>query len=144
MFTRNATARWKGSLKEGSGQIEVGSGAFSGPYSYNTRFENRQGTNPEELIGAAHAGCYSMALSAALTKAGFEPKKIHTTAKVQLSEDKDDGGFAIDLVHLSTKAEVPEIDEGRFKQIVSQAKESCPVSKALASTNITLESTLQS
>jgi osmotically inducible protein OsmC len=140
MFTRKATAEWKGDLKEGRGQIELSSGAWSGPYSFRTRFENEQGTNPEELIGAAHAGCFSMALAAGLAKAGHHPKRIHTTASVQLS--KDNGGFSIDLVRLTTEAEVPEIDEGEFDKLASQAKDSCPVSKALAGTTITLESKL--
>lgn len=141
MVTRDATAEWKGDLKNGSGQIALGSGAWSGPYSFKTRFENEQGTNPEELIGAAHAGCFSMALSLGLGEAGYQPTRIHTTAKVRLSEQ--DGGFVIDQVRLVLEAQVPEISEEDFQRVAEQAKQACPVSKALAGTQITLESTLQ-
>jgi osmotically inducible protein OsmC len=141
MFTRNATALWKGNLKEGNGQIELGSGAWSGPYSFQTRFDQERGTNPEELIGAAHAGCFSMAFAAALGEAGYRANRIQTIANVQLS--KDDEGFSINLVRLILEADIPEIKEGEFKKLANQAKASCPVSKALAGTNITLESTLK-
>ena len=140
MFTRNATAQWNGDLKDGKGQIELGSGAWSGPYSFKTRFENEQGTNPEELIGAAHAGCFSMAFAAALGKAGYHPKRIETTAHVRLA--KADEGFAIDLIRLALEAEIPEIGKDEFTKLATAAKESCPVSKALAGTNITLEARL--
>lgn len=138
MFARNATAQWKGNLKEGNGKIEFGSGAWAGPYSFGTRFENEQGTNPEELIGAAHAGCFSMALAAALGEAGYHPRRLETNANVQLSK-QDDGGFSIKLIRLILEADIPEIEEGEFKKLANQAKESCPVSKALAGTTITLE-----
>lgn len=142
MVARNATAKWKGNLKEGSGELSLGSGVWSGPYSFTTRFENEPGTNPEELIAAAHAGCFSMALAHALGEAGFRPKRLHTDAHVQLA--KDDSGFTIELVRLMLEAEVPEIEEGEFQSLAAQAKETCPVSKALAGTTITLESTLSS
>lgn len=142
MLKRTATAQWKGNLKEGSGQIQLGSGAWSGPYSFKTRFENEPGTNPEELIGAAHAGCFTMALAHALGEAGFRPRRIETVAHVQLSKDEKRGGFAIDLVRLLLEAEIPEIQEGEFKNLANQAKDSCPVSKALAGTTITLEAKL--
>jgi osmotically inducible protein OsmC len=143
MLTRSATARWDGSLKDGKGNLELGSAAWSGPYSFRTRFEDERGTNPEELIGAAHAGCFSMALAAALGKAGHTPKHIETVAHVRLVKDEKSGGFAIDRVHLTTQASVPEIDEGEFEKLAGQAKETCPVSKALAGTTITLEHTLR-
>lgn len=144
MLARSANAKWEGGLKDGKGHLELGSGAWSGPYSFKTRFEEEPGTNPEELIGAAHAGCFSMAFAHALGKEGYRAKRIQTAANVQLSQDKDTGGFSIDLVRLITDAEVPEIDEGTFKKIASQAKDNCPVSKALAGTSITLETTLSS
>jgi osmotically inducible protein OsmC len=139
MVTRNATAEWNGGLKDGKGQIELGSGAWSGPYSFRTRFENEPGTNPEELIGAAHAGCFSMAFAAALGEAGYPPRMIRTHADVQLAKEQQGGGFFIDHVRLKMQANVPGIGEEDFKRIAEQAKESCPVSKALAGTNITLE-----
>jgi osmotically inducible protein OsmC len=141
MFERKATARWEGSLKDGKGQLDLGSGAWSGPYSFRMRFEDEPGTNPEELIGAAHAGCFSMAFSAALGEAGHTPKRIETTATVRLSKAKE-GGFAIDLVRLVMEAEVPGIGKDEFVTIANSAKASCPVSKALAGTKIELEPTL--
>lgn len=143
MITRSASAQWKGNLKEGDGNLKLDSGAWSGPYSFKTRFEDQQGTNPEELIAAAHAGCYSMALAHVLGEAGYRPKRIETTANVQLSEDKAAGGFSIDLIRLMLEAEIPEIKEGEFEKLATQAKESCPVSKALAGPSITLETTLR-
>jgi len=142
MVTRNATAEWSGDLKEGNGQIKLGSGAWSGPYSFRTRFEDEQGTNPEELIGAAHAGCLSMAFAAALGKAGYRPRIIRTRADVDLSKGQQGGSFSIDRVRLTMQADVPEVAEDEFKRIAEQAKYSCPVSKALAGTIITLESEL--
>ncbi len=142
MLARNATAQWQGNLKEGKGKIELGSGAWSGPYSFKTRFEDEQGTNPEELIGAAHAGCFSMALGHALGEAGYRATRIETTANVQLDKDEAKGGFVIKLIRLVSEAEVPEVDEGEFKRLANEAKDTCPVSKALAGTTITLEAAL--
>ncbi|HOF39235.1 MAG TPA: OsmC family protein [Candidatus Hydrogenedentes bacterium] len=140
MPTRKAEAHWEGSLVKGSGSMKLGSGAFEGPFSFGTRFEDKPGTNPEELIGAAHAGCYSMAFSALLGDAGFTPERIDTTADVTV--DKVEGGFAITGIQLTMKARIPGIDAARFTEIANQAKEGCPVSKALAGTRIELKATL--
>ena len=140
MPTRKAEAEWRGSLKEGSGTFKTQSGAISGSYSFPTRFENAKGTNPEELIGAAHASCYSMALSAGLGKAGFQPKRVHTTATVTL--DKVGDAFAITRIDLDCEAEVPGIDDAKFQEQAKGAKEGCPVSKALKATEITLKARL--
>jgi osmotically inducible protein OsmC len=137
---RSATATWWGSLAEGRGEISTESGALADtPYSFKTRFENERGTNPEELIGAAHAGCFSMALSVILQKAGIESKRIDTEAKVQL--DKVEGGFAITAVHLSTRVEAPGADPEAFRQAADDAKAGCPVSQVIDA-EITLEATL--
>ncbi len=136
MPTRNGSAVWEGTLREGKGTVRLGSGAYEGQYSFSSRFEEGTGTNPEELIGAAHAGCFSMALAAALTKAGITPKKISTTAKVHLGQAE--GGFAITSIELETVGEVPGIDEKTFLEHAEGAKKNCPVSKALAGTQITL------
>ncbi len=142
MVQRTASAEWRGGLKDGKGSFKVASGAFQGAYSFGTRFENEKGTNPEELIAAAHAGCFSMALSGALGRAGFEPKSIRTTAKVTL--EKTDTGFGITGIVLDTEAEVPGIDAAKFKERAEGAKRDCPVSKALAATKITLNARLVS
>jgi osmotically inducible protein OsmC len=141
MITRHADAEWNGNLREGTGKAKLGSGAFEGPYGFRSRFESGPGTNPEELIAAAHAGCYSMALSAGLSNAGHPPKRVHTTAKVHL--DKVGEGFAIVRIDLETEAEVPGLDESAFRQQAETAKKNCPVSKALAATQITLKATLR-
>jgi osmotically inducible protein OsmC len=140
MATRTSEAEWKGNLKDGRGTMKLGSGAFEGSYSFASRFEEGKGTNPEELIGAAHAGCFSMALSAGLEAAGYEPKSVHTTAKVHLEKVGD--GFAITRIDLNTEADVPGIDDPKFQEQAKAAKEGCPVSKALAATEITLEAKL--
>jgi osmotically inducible protein OsmC len=140
MPVRKAEAEWKGGLKDGSGQVKLGSGAFQGNYSFGSRFENAKGTNPEELIGAAHAGCFSMALSAGLGRAGFQPKRIHTTATVHI--DKVGEGFEITKIELDCEAEVPNIDDNAFQAQAKAAKEGCPVSKALKATNIELRARL--
>jgi len=140
MPTRNANAVWKGGLKDGSGQVALGSGAFSGPYSFASRFEQAGGTNPEELIGAAHAGCYSMALSAALEKAGHRADEVKTKADVTL--DMVDGAPTITGIHLACEATVPGIDDAAFQEQAEGAKQNCPVSKALAGTEITLDAKL--
>jgi osmotically inducible protein OsmC len=140
MISRKADARWEGDLKQGKGNIKLGSGAFSGPYSFQTRFEDKPGTNPEELIGAAHAGCFTMALSAALGKAGFTPRRIHTTAKVALEKGGD--SFSITTINLITEASIPNIDNAKFQEIADGAKKNCPVSKALAGAKIELDAKL--
>ena len=127
MAVRTSTAEWKGTLKEGSGTMRVGSGAYDGPYTYASRFETGPGTNPEELIGAAHAGCYSMFLSALLTKAGFTPTRIATTATVHLTD-----GPTISLIELNTDAEVTGLTEADLQTHGEAAKQNCPVSKALS------------
>lgn len=140
MATRTADAEWKGGLKDGGGTMSLGSGAFSGPFSFRSRMESGDGTNPEELIGAAHAGCFSMQLSAMLASAGFPPKSVHTTAKVHFGPEG--GGFAITGIDLSTEGDVPGMDAAAFKEQAEKAKESCPVSKALAGTTINLDAKL--
>lgn len=128
MAISHSEATWNGTLKEGSGTMKVASGYFEGPYTYATRFEgDAKGTNPEELIGAAHAGCYSMFLSALLTNNGFKPNSIHTTATVHLG-----AGPTINKIELDCEADVPGVDEAKFQEIAVQAKAGCPVSKALA------------
>jgi osmotically inducible protein OsmC len=127
---QKASAIWTGSLKEGQGTISTGSGALSAkPYSFRTRFEGEAGTNPEELIGAAHAGCFSMALSMILGMAGFTPEKIETTATITLAQK--DGGFAITASHLDVKASVPGATNEQFQELAGKAKAGCPVSKVL-------------
>lgn len=138
MATRKSTAEWKGTLKEGAGTMSLGSGSYTGPFTFASRFESGKGTNPEELIGAAHAGCYSMFLSALLTKAGFTPTRINTTATVHLGE-----GPTIDLIELETEAEVPNLADAAFQEHARQAKEGCPVSKALAGPQIILRAKLR-
>jgi osmotically inducible protein OsmC len=141
MAKRSSEAQWQGSLKEGKGTMKLGSGAYEGAYSFPSRFENGDGTNPEELIAAAHAGCFSMALSAGLGKAGYVPTSIHTTATVHL--EPVDGGFGITRIDLVTEAEVPDIDENEFQAQAKGAKENCPVSKVLSGADITLQATLK-
>ncbi len=140
MAVRSADAEWKGNLREGQGTMKLGSGAYEGRYSFASRFESGAGTNPEELIGAAHAGCFSMALSAALGQAGYTPTRIHTKAKVHL--DKVGEGFGITKIELETEAQIPGIDANTFHQHAEGAKKNCPVSKALAATEITLQAKL--
>ena len=140
MVARKAEAEWRGDLRSGTGQVSLGSGAWSGPYSFRSRFESGEGTNPEELIGAAHAGCFSMALAAGLTQAGHAPERIHTVATVEI--EQKDGGFAIPRIRLKTEARVPGIDEAAFQEQAQAAKAGCPVSKALAGTTIELEAKL--
>ncbi|MEJ2540374.1 MAG: OsmC family protein [Gemmatimonadota bacterium] len=138
---RRANATWWGTLKHGNGEIGTESGALeSTPYSFKTRFEEERGTNPEELIGAAHAGCFSMALSLQLEQAGIEVERIDTEARVTL--EKVDGGFGITGIHLVTRVEAPGADPEAVQEAAEGAKAGCPVSKALAATEITLEATL--
>ena len=127
MAVRTSTAEWKGTLKEGSGTMRIGSGVYDGPFTYASRFEEGPGTNPEELVGAAHAGCFSMFLSALLTNAGFTPTRISTTATVHLTD-----GPTISLIELNTEAEVPGLTEADLQKHAEDAKKACPVSKALA------------
>lgn len=137
---KTASAVWQGGLKDGKGQISTESGALKqAPYGFNTRFEGTPGTNPEELIGAAHAGCFSMALSMILGEAGLTPERIDTTAEVTL--DKQPDGFAITAVHLILKAKVPGASQQQFLELASKAKSGCPVSKVL-NANISLDATL--
>jgi osmotically inducible protein OsmC len=140
MVQRMAEAEWRGGLQDGSGTMKFGSGAFEGAYSFSSRFAEGKGTNPEELIAAAHAGCFSMALSAGLAKSGFPPKRVHTTARATL--EKTDGGFGITRIDLDTQAEVPGMDEAAFLQQAEAAKRDCPVSRALAGTHIALSARL--
>ncbi len=130
MIDRKAEARWEGTLREGKGKIRLGSGAFEGPYSFGTRFEGAQGTNPEELLGAAHAGCFTMALSLMLTLAGHPPASLDTTATVHL--DKVGEGFSITGIDLATKGRVPGTDAATFQRLANDAKEKCIVSRALS------------
>ena len=140
MPTRKAEAEWKGNLAQGSGTLKVGSGAFEGPFSFSSRFEEGKGTNPEELIGAAEAGCFSMALSFNLEKAGHPAKRISTTATVKL--EPVDKGFKITSIDLKTEGDVPGIDEAKFKEQAELTKKTCPVSIALAGTQINLDAKL--
>jgi osmotically inducible protein OsmC len=137
MITRKSDAEWLGGLMDGKGTIKFGSGAYNGPYSFKSRFESGTGTNPEELIAAAHAGCFSMALSAALSGAGHPPTKIHTTASVKL--EQAGAAFTITEIELETEGQVPGIDDATFQKIAEEAKRTCPVSKALAGPQITLK-----
>jgi osmotically inducible protein OsmC len=140
MVARKADAEWQGDLRSGQGRVSLGSGAWSGPYSFRSRFESGDGTNPEELIGAAHAGCFSMALAAGLSASGHPPERIHTTATVHI--EQQDGGFAIPRIQLVTEARIPGIDANEFQKQAETAKANCPVSKALAGTRIELEAKL--
>ena len=140
MITRNANARWTGGLKDGQGTVSLGSGAWSGNYSFGSRFESGTGTNPEELIGAAHAACFSMALSGGLEKAGFKPDSVATAAKVHI--DKVEGGFKVVRIDLTTEAKVPGISPEAFAEAAQGAKSGCPISKALAAVEITLDARL--
>jgi lipoyl-dependent peroxiredoxin len=142
MPVRKAEARWEGDLPSGKGTMRFGGGAFEGQYSFSSRFEDGAGTNPEELIAAAHAGCFSMALSNGLAKAGFTPTRVDTTASVSL--EKTDAGFGITKIELRTEAEVPGIDEATFSEQADTAKKNCPVSKALAAVDISLDAKLVS
>ena len=135
MARRVSDAEWRGDLKDGAGSLRLGSGAFEGRYSFKSRFEEGAGTNPEELIAAAHAACFSMALSAALSQKGHVPTRIHTKATVDFGPVA--GGFAISRISLDTEGEVPGIDAATFEQVAQAAKADCPVSKALAAVEIT-------
>jgi len=140
MPQRSAEAVWEGDLKAGKGKIRLESGAFEGQYSFSSRFESGTGTNPEELIAAGHAGCFSMALANGLTQAGFPPTRIHTTAKVHL--ERGARGFEVPQIDLITEATVPGIDEAKFQEQATTAKKNCPISKLLAAAKITLDAKL--
>ncbi|MBW3665275.1 MAG: OsmC family protein [Actinobacteria bacterium] len=140
MPTRTSTAVWTGSLGSGSGEMTIGDGVWTGPYSVPSRFEEGDGTNPEELIGAAHAGCFSMALSGVLARAGHDPESIETTADVTV--EKFDDGWRITTIVLQTTASVPGMDDAAFQESAEDAKANCPVSKALAGVEIRLEASL--
>lgn len=142
MPTTKAQAKWTGDLKSGSGKMKLASGAYEGSYTFKSRFEEGDGTNPEELIGAAHAGCYSMALSNLLDEAGFTPKSVETKAYVTL--DSVNGDPQITTIKLTVNADVPEIDNDTFMKSAEAAKKGCPVSKALAGVNIQLDASLNS
>lgn len=137
MTTRTSSAEWNGTLKEGAGSMKLASGAYEGAYTYASRFESGEGTNPEELIAAAHAGCYSMFLSALLSNAGYTPTHIATTATVHLTQ-----GPTISLIELNSEAEIPGISEADFQEKAIEAKQKCPVSKVLAGAEIRLTATL--
>lgn len=139
---KKGSAEWKGSLKGGKGIVSTESGALKdNPYGFNTRFEGQAGTNPEELIGAAHASCFSMALSMMLGEAGLEPQSIRTEATVTL--DRDDSGFYVSKVHLATVASIPGADRAAFDRAANDAKAGCPISR-LFNADITLEARLES
>ena len=141
MPSRKAEAEWKGNLAQGAGELRLGSGAFTGPYSFKSRFEEGQSaTNPEELLGAAHAGCFTMALTAQLSRAQITPTRIHTTATVTL--EKAGEAFTITSINLDMEAEIPGIDDATFQKHALDAKQNCPLSKALAATQIDMNARL--
>jgi osmotically inducible protein OsmC len=141
-FTRKAEADWNGGIIDGSGKVKLGSGAFEGAYSFQSRFgEDTKATNPEELIAAAHAGCYTMALSGNLGKAGYSPKNIHTTANVKIEKQGD--GFVIPNIDLTTVAEVEGLEDEEFQKIAEETKKTCPVSQVLSGAEISLNATLK-
>jgi lipoyl-dependent peroxiredoxin len=143
MPIRSSSARWQGTLTEGSGTIRTGKGGFEGNYSFKSRFEEGEGTNPEELIAAAHAGCYSMAFSKALSDAGFPPTSVDTTANVHL--DKTDAGMTVTRIDLDSVGVVPGIDEAEFSKLAEGAKDGCPISRLLSpGAQITLNARLSS
>ena len=138
MAARKGNARWEGGLRDGKGTMELGTQAYSGPYTYKSRFEEGTGTNPEELIGAAHAGCFSMYLSGQLADAGHPPESVQTEATVHI------GSQGITRIDLVTHARVPGIDEDAFQEAAQTSKRDCPVSKALSAVEMTLDARLES
>ncbi len=140
MSVRQAQAQWEGNLRDGKGTMRLGSGAFEGAYTFKSRFEEGAGTNPEELLGAAHAGCFSMAFSNMLSEAGHVPKRIATSARVHL--ERLDGKPTISRIELATEGDVPGIDAATFQEIGERAKAGCPVSRALAGVQISLSARL--
>lgn len=140
MATREGSAHWSGTLMEGEGTVRTGSGILDAQLTFASRFEDAEGTNPEELIGAAHAGCFSMAFSKLLADAGHPPESIHTRALVSL--EKTEEGFSITKIHLHTRCNIPGIDGDEFQRQAEAAKQGCPVSRALAGPEITLHAEL--
>lgn len=141
-MARQAEAEWKGDLKGGSGRVKLGSGAYEGDYSFHSRFENGKGANPEELIGAALAGCYSMALANSLAQAGFPATSVHTSADVHLG--KDEIGFMVTLIELTVTAAVPKVDQSTFDQHVAKTNTGCIIKRALGAVpTITVKATLK-
>lgn len=140
MVERTSVAEWNGRVPDGAGCVSLASGAFEGPYSFGSRFEEAAGTNPEELLGAAHASCFSMALSLLLTEAGYTPARIRTLAKVRI--ERSGNGFAITHIALATEGDVPGLDARTFAAHAEVARRSCPVSKALAAVDISLSASL--
>lgn len=140
---RTASARWEGNLKEGKGTLDTSSGVLKNvPYSFKTRFENEPGTNPEELVGAAHAGCFSMALAAGLSERGMTPTRVATTATVSL--DTVDGKPTVGSIHLEVTATIPGGDDGKFQAVAADTKENCPISRLLKpGTTITMKARLE-
>ncbi|HKK67460.1 MAG TPA: OsmC family protein [Bacteroidales bacterium] len=141
MSIHKSSAKWNGNLPEGNGKMIVGGGAWEGNFSFKSRFEDGKGTSPEELIAAAHAGCFSMAFSNALDEAGFKPVSVNTQATASL--EQVDGGFAITKIKLTSKGKAEGIDEKKFKELAEDAKNNCPVSKALKGVDISLDITLE-
>jgi len=141
MAVRTADARWEGTLKEGNGHLKLGSGAFEGQYNFSSRFESGVGTNPEELLGAAHAGCFSMALNAALGNAGTPATYIHTVANVHIT--REEGGMAISKIELTTEGAVPGFTQEQFAEAAQKTLEGCIVSKALSAVPMTVTATLK-
>ncbi len=142
MPTRTATAEWNGSLRDGNGTMNMQSGSYEGPYSFQSRFKEGEGTNPEELIGAAHAGCFSMQLSGLLGARDVTPESVRTEAQVEVS--KVEGGFGITKIHLTSRVKAPGLDESTFQEVAQAAKETCPVSQALRAVDISLDASLES
>lgn len=140
MAVRNAEATWTGSLREGNGVMKLGSGAFEGAFSYGTRFEEEPGTNPEELLGAAHAGCFSMSLASRLSSNGFPVTQIHTRAKIHFG--RVDGKARIIKIELENETEASGVSPEKFQELAAEAKATCPVSVALSSVEITLAARL--
>jgi osmotically inducible protein OsmC len=140
MLTQRAEAAWHGTFREGEGKMRLGSGAFEGGYSYRSRMEDGPGTNPEELLGAAHAGCFSMSLARRLESAGYPPERVHTEARVRFGRQGE--GYAISRIDLRTEAEVPGAGEDVFLEKAEAAKKDCAISKALAGVEINLEARL--
>lgn len=142
MAVRTANARWEGTLKEGNGHLKLGSGAYEGQYNFNSRFENGVGTNPEELIGAAHAGCFTMALNAALERAGTPATYVHTSANVHIT--KGDAGMEISKLELTTEGAVPGFTQEQFAEAAQKTLETCIISRALSAVEMSVEATLKS
>ena len=140
MPIRTADAQWEGALKDGTGTMRFGSGAFEGRYTFSSRFEEGEGTNPEELVAAAHAGCFSMNLSGVLGNAGHHPVRVSTTADVHL--DKGSDGFSVTTIDLHSEAEVPDIEEEEFQRLAQEAERTCPISRLLTGARINLEAKL--